>query len=180
MKLPGPDHPITLTPATQRWRARCAGQVIADSTAAIILQEASYPPVVYFPRADVEMGFMSRTDRSTHCPYKGDASYYTVLMDGQFAENSVWTYELPYPAMEAIAERLAFYPDKIEVYAVDDAAADPQPPEAPHGRRESVGEDFAITVDNVVQHTDSGSGASQKEHWPANVSQPGSPDENLR
>jgi hypothetical protein len=95
-----------------------------------------------------------------------------VLMDGQFAENAVWTYELPYPAMEEIAERLAFYTDKIEVYAVDDAAASP-----PHGRRDSEGEDFAITVDDVVQHTDSGSGASQKEHWPANVTTPQTTDD---
>jgi uncharacterized protein (DUF427 family) len=167
MKLPGPDHPITLTPAAKRWRAKHAGHVIADSDAAIILQEADYPPVVYFPRADVDMAYMSRTDRSTHCPYKGDASYFTVLMDGHFAENAVWTYELPYPAMEQIAERLAFYTDKIEVYAVDDSAVNPHP------SRESEGGDDAITVDNVVQHTDSGSGASQKEHWPANVSTPG-------
>ena len=171
MKLPGPDHPITLTPAAQRWRAKFAGHVIADSDAAIVLQEADYPPVVYFPRADVEMGFMSRTDRSTHCPYKGDASYYTVLMDGQFAENAVWTYELPYPAMEPIAERVAFYTDKVEVYAVDDAGVAQHPKTAP------VDEDYTITVDDVVQHTDSGSGASQKEHWPANVQTPGTTDD---
>jgi len=168
MQLPGPDHPITLKPAAKRWRAKFAGHVIADSDHAIVLQEADYPPVVYFPRADVSMAYMSRTDRSTHCPYKGDASYYTVLMDGQFAENAVWTYDLPYPAMEPIAERLAFYPDKIEVYAVDDAEVNPHP----RRTRESDGEDFAITVDDVVQHTDSGSGASQKPHWEANVTAP--------
>ncbi|MGZ3375832.1 MAG: DUF427 domain-containing protein [Phenylobacterium sp.] len=171
MKLPGPDHPITLTPAATRWRARFAGHVIADSADALILQEADYPAVVYFPRGDVSMEYMSRTARSTHCPYKGDASYFTVLMDGQFAENAVWTYELPYPAMEPIAERLAFYTNKVEVYAVDEAAVNPHPKAAP------VGEDYAITVDDVVQHTDSGSGASQKDHWPTNVSTPESPDD---
>jgi uncharacterized protein (DUF427 family) len=126
MKTPGPDHPITLEPAENRWRAKFAGHVIADSNDALILREADYPPRVYFPRADVSMEFMSRTDRSTHCPYKGDAAYYTVLMDGQFAENAVWTYETPYPAMEAIAGLLAFYPDKIEVYEVADAAVNPR------------------------------------------------------
>jgi uncharacterized protein (DUF427 family) len=126
MKTPGPDHPITLEPAKNRWRAKFAGHVIADSNDALILREADYPPRVYFPRADVSMEFMSRTDRSTHCPYKGDAAYYTVLMDGQFAENAVWTYETPYPAMEAIAGLLAFYPDKIEVYEVADAAVNPR------------------------------------------------------
>jgi uncharacterized protein (DUF427 family) len=172
MQLPGPDHPITLTPAATRWRAKFAGHVIADSDSAIVLQEADYPAVVYFPRADVAMEYMSRTERSTHCPYKGDASYYTVLMDGQFAENAVWTYELPYPAMEPIAERVAFYTTKIEVYAVDDDAE-----MNPHRARSSDGEDFTITVDDVVQHTDSGSGASQKEHWPANVTTPETTDD---
>jgi uncharacterized protein (DUF427 family) len=168
MKIPGPDHPITITPAVTRWRAKFAGHVIADSAEALVLQEASYPPVVYFPRADVSMEYMSRTDRSTHCPYKGDAAYYTLLMDGHLAENAVWTYELPYPAMDEIGERLAFYTDKVEVYAVDEAAVNPHPKPKPA----DDDEDFAITVDDVVQHTDSGSGAAQREHWQPNVSEP--------
>ncbi|HEX3365815.1 DUF427 domain-containing protein [Phenylobacterium sp.] len=147
MKTPGPDHPITIQPAANRWRARFAGHVIADSADALILRESTYPPVIYFPRIDVEMGFMSRTDRGTHCPYKGDASYFTVLMDGRFAENAVWTYEQPFPAMEAIEGRLAFYTDKIEVYEVAEATVNPD-------RRRDPAEDYAITVDDVVQHTD--------------------------
>ena len=124
MKIPGPDHPIILEPATRRWRAGFAGQVIADTDDALILREADYPPVVYFPRTSVDLNCMSRTERSTHCPYKGDAAYYTVLIDGQIAENAVWTYEEPFPAMAQIESRLAFYPDKIEVYAADDAGLD--------------------------------------------------------
>jgi uncharacterized protein (DUF427 family) len=169
MKTPGPDHPITLEKAANRWRARYAGHVIADTDDAIILREADYPPVVYFPRIDVEMGYMSRTARGTHCPYKGDASYFTVLMDGQFAENAVWTYEQPFPAMEAIEGRLAFYPDKIEVYEVADEAVNP------HHRPEATAradEGYAIGVDEVVQHTDSGAGAPQRTPWPTNVSTP--------
>ncbi|MBS0360116.1 MAG: DUF427 domain-containing protein [Proteobacteria bacterium] len=169
MKTPGPDHPITLTPATNRWRARFAGHVIADTNDALILREADYPPVVYFPRQDVEMGYMSRTDRGTHCPYKGDASYYTLHMDGQFAENGVWTYETPFPAMEQIAGRLAFYTDKIEVYAVDDAAVNPH-------HRDETPQDRKV-IDEVVQHTDSGAGYSQREHWAANVSPPPTADD---
>ena len=169
MKTPGPDHPITLEKAANRWRARYAGHVIADTDDAIILREADYPPVVYFPRIDVEMGFMSRTDRGTHCPYKGDAGYFTVLMDGQFAENAVWTYEQPYPAMEAIQGRLAFYLDKIEVYEVADEAVNPN---RRPGAKADRDRDYAITVDDVVQHTDSGAGAAQREAWPANVSTP--------
>src|SRR5207253_698120 len=121
MKTPGPDHPITITPATSRWRAFFNGHVIADTNDALVLKEADYPAVVYFPREDVSMEYMSRTERQTTCPYKGHAAYYSILMDGQFAENAVWTYEEPYPAMTPIAGRLAFYPDKVEVYEVDDA-----------------------------------------------------------
>jgi uncharacterized protein (DUF427 family) len=182
MKIPGPDHPITLTPAAKRWRAKFAGHVIADSAEALIVQESTYPPVVYFPRADVEMAYMSRTDRGTHCPYKGDANYFTVLMDGQFAENAVWTYEQPFPAMEALEGRLAFYTDKIEVYEVTDAELDAHQrgtPDVPAAAVAAapVDNDFAITVDDVVQHTDSGSGASQRDHWPANVSTPATTDD---
>lgn len=165
MKTPGPDHPITITSANVRWRAKFAGHVIADSADALILQESTYPPVVYFPRADVSMDFMRRTDRSTHCPYKGDASYYTVLMDGQFAENAAWSYEQPFPAMAEIENRLAFYTDKIEVYALNAAGENATP-------HPVADEHLAITVDDVVQHTDSGWGTSQREHWPANVPAP--------
>lgn len=160
MKIPGPDHPIAVTPAANRWRARFQGHVIADSANALVLQEAAYPPVVYFPREDVSMEFMSRTTHATHCPYKGDAGYYTLLMDGHFAENAAWTYETPYPAMTTIAEHLAFYPNQVEVYEVDDAAVNP------HHRADP-------SVDQTVLHTDAGDGVAQREHWPANVNTPG-------
>jgi hypothetical protein len=116
------------------------------------------------------MDYLSRTDRGTHCPYKGDAAYYTVLMDGQFAENAVWTYEHPFPAMEAIAERLSFYPEKIEVYQVDAAELDARRRGAPD--LPGAGREDTVSVDEVVQHTDSGSGAAQKSPWPTNVSAP--------
>ncbi|HSZ52304.1 MAG TPA: DUF427 domain-containing protein, partial [Caulobacteraceae bacterium] len=88
MKTPGPDHPITLETAPRRMQARYDGHVIADSTDVTILREADYPPVAYFPRGDVDMAFMARTSRSTHCPYKGQASYYTLTMDGRVSENA--------------------------------------------------------------------------------------------
>ncbi|WP_304190912.1 DUF427 domain-containing protein, partial [Phenylobacterium aquaticum] len=154
-------HPITITPAKTRWRARFENHVIADSGDALVLKEAAYKPVVYFPRADVSMEFMSKTERSTHCPYKGDASYYTVLMDGQFGENSVWSYEAPFPAMEQIRGHLAFYPDKIEVYEVDEAVV------APGAHRTDIAD--------AILHTDAGDGASQRPHWPPNVSEPPAP-----
>ena len=158
MLTPGPDHPIEITPAKTRWRVMYGDHVIADSGDVLILTEASYAPVAYFPRADVSMEYFSRSERQTHCPYKGDAAYYTILMDGRFAENAVWTYEEPYPAMDAIRGRLAFYPDKVEVYSVDEAVVDPT--------------HVHTSVDEAVLHTDSGSGASQRDHWPPNVESP--------
>lgn len=167
MLTPGPDHPITIRPAKNRWRAFFAGHVIADSNDALILQEANLGPVVYFPREEVAMEYMSRSDHSTHCPYKGDATYYSMMIDGQWAENAIWSYERPYDAVGQISGRIAFYPDKVEVYEVDDAAVNPRhrPHDADHTDREDV--------DQVVQHTDSGSGATQREHWDPTVEQPG-------
>ena len=118
MLTPGPDHPITIKPADTRWRALFNGHVIADSADALVLQEADYRPVVYFPREDVAMEYMGRTDHATHCPYKGDASHFTIDVLGKCAENAAWSYEQPYPAMREIAGHLAFSPkrvDKIEV-----------------------------------------------------------------
>jgi uncharacterized protein (DUF427 family) len=161
MKLPGPDHPITTEPSTRRMRAFFAGHVIADSNRALTLTEASYKPVTYFPREDVSTEYFSVTDKVTHCPYKGDAAHYTLLMDGEFADNAAWSYEDPFPAMEQIRGMVAFYPDKVEVYSVDEEAVDPR--HVLHRRSE---------IDEAVLHTDSGSGRSQKDHWPPNVEMP--------
>ena len=162
MKIPGPDHPITLTPARTRWRGEYEGHVIADSGDAVVLEESAYRPVVYFPREDVSMEFLARTDRASHCPYKGDAAYYSLAMDGHLAENAVWTYEEPFPAMEQIRGRLAFYPHLAKVYAVEAAAVNPA----------SVRSD----IDEAILHTDSGSGRSQKEHWPPTQDDPHRPE----
>jgi uncharacterized protein (DUF427 family) len=153
MKVPGPEHPITITANPRRILARYSGHVIADTRAALTLKEAGDRPVVYFPREDVSMEFLSRTDRVTYCPYKGEASYYTIFMDGRFADNAVWTYEAPYPAMEQIRGRLAFYPDRVDVYEVGEAT-DPD------------------EVREAVLHTDDGAGASQQDHWPPTVEEP--------
>jgi uncharacterized protein (DUF427 family) len=110
MKLPGPDHPITITANPKRIRVSAGGVVIADTTHALTLKEASYPAVQYVPR--------QRTERTTHCPYKGDASYYSVTADGKTLENSIWTYETPFPAMAEISGHLAFYPDKVKIEEV--------------------------------------------------------------
>lgn len=123
VKVPGPDHPITITPAPGRVRALYQGHEIADSQDALVLREASYPPVVYFPRQDVEMEVMARTAHDTYCPYKGHASYFTIRRDGTLAENAVWTYETPHPGMAAIAEYVAFYPNVVTIEGLNEPAA---------------------------------------------------------
>jgi uncharacterized protein (DUF427 family) len=114
MKLPGPDHPIIITPNPKRLRVTFAGQVVAETTRALTLQEASYPAVQYIPREDADPALLKRTERSTHCPYKGDASYYSIEAGGRRAENAIWSYETPFPAMAQIAGHLAFSPDRVD------------------------------------------------------------------
>jgi uncharacterized protein (DUF427 family) len=115
MKLPGPDHPITITPNPRRVRVTAGDIVIAETTKALTLKEAKYPAVQYVPRQDANMALLERTDRVTHCPYKGDASYYSVKADGKTLDNAIWTYEAPFPAMTEISGHLAFYPDKVKI-----------------------------------------------------------------
>ena len=113
MKLPGPDHPITIVAADKRVRVRFGGQIIADTAKALTLKEASYPPVYYIPRADTDMSLLQATERSTHCPYKGDASYFSIAAGGETADNAAWSYQQPFPAMAEIKDYLAFYPNKV-------------------------------------------------------------------
>jgi uncharacterized protein (DUF427 family) len=118
MKLPGPDHPITITANPKRIRVFAGGVAIADTIHALSLKEANYPAVQYVPRQDVEMALLKRTDRVTHCPYKGDANYFSVVADDKTIENAIWTYETPFPAMAEISGHLAFYPDKVKIEEV--------------------------------------------------------------
>jgi uncharacterized protein (DUF427 family) len=118
MKLPGPDHPITITPNPRRVRVTAGDIVIAETTKALTLKEAKYPAVQYVPREDANMALLERTDRVTHCPYKGDASYYSLKADGKTLDNAIWTYEAPFPAMTEISGHLAFYPDKVKIEEV--------------------------------------------------------------
>lgn len=118
MKLPGPDHPITITQNPRRVRVTAGDVVIAESTKALTLKEAKYPAVQYVPREDANMALLERTERTTHCPYKGDASYYSIKADGKTLDNAIWTYETPFPAMAEISGHLAFYPDKVKIEEV--------------------------------------------------------------
>jgi uncharacterized protein (DUF427 family) len=114
MKIPGPDHPISIEANPSRVVVTVGGQVIADSRAALTLREASYPPVQYFPRADVDMAALMRSEHTTYCPYKGKASYYSIPTGGDRSLNAVWTYETPFEAMAQIKGYVAFYPDRVD------------------------------------------------------------------
>ena len=114
MKIPGPDHPITIAPNPKRVCVLFNGRVVADTTRALTLREASYAPVQYIPRVDADMTLFARTAHASHCPYKGDAAYFSLNADGRVSENAVWTYEAPFPAMAEIKEYLAFYPNRVD------------------------------------------------------------------
>lgn len=115
MREPGPDHPITITPHPRPVRVSLNGVVVAESGAALSLREASYPPVLYIPRADIRAELFSASARSSTCPYKGRASYHTLTVGGVARPDVAWSYEEPYPAVAAIAGHLAFYPDRVDV-----------------------------------------------------------------
>ena len=115
VKIPGPDHPITIEPSQSRVVVRLGSEVLADSRNTLTLREAKYPAIHYFPRADVAMAKLSRTDHITYCPFKGDCHYFSLPGGGDRAANVVWTYEDPYPSVAAIKDYVAFYPDRVEI-----------------------------------------------------------------
>jgi uncharacterized protein (DUF427 family) len=114
VKIPGPDHPITIKRNPKRIVVTLAGRVVADTREALTLREASYPAVQYVPRKDVDMSLLERTDHSTYCPYKGECAYYSVPLGGERSANAVWTYEVPFAAVVEIKDHLAFYPDRVD------------------------------------------------------------------
>jgi len=116
-----PPRRIDVDPCPVRVRVEFGGEVVADSTRALVMREADYPPVHYFPRDDVRMDLLTRTGHATRCPYKGDASYWTVEAGGRAAENAVWSYEAPIPG---IAGYLAFYRERMDAWSEDDTRPD--------------------------------------------------------
>lgn len=119
IKEPNAGHPITIEPNPSRVQVRVNGELIADTTAALALREASLPVVQYIPLADVVQDRLTRTDTSSYCPFKGEASYYSVTTTaGDTVADAIWTYEQPYPAVAAIAGHVAFYPNKAEITLV--------------------------------------------------------------
>jgi len=121
IKVPGPEHPISVEPNPSRVVVSIGGRTIADSREALTLREANYPAVQYIPRKDVDMSLLERTDHATYCPYKGDCAYYSIPSGGDRSVNAVWTYEAPYFAVAEIKDYVAFYPDRVG--AIEERAA---------------------------------------------------------
>ena len=115
VRLPGPDHEITIEPSVDRVVVRIGGATIADSQTTLVLRETNYPPVRYIPLADVDESLLTRSDRSTYCPYKGDASYHSITAGDERGVNAVWFYEQPYPAVAAIKDHVAFYSNRVDI-----------------------------------------------------------------
>ena len=114
---PGPDHPITVEPSPLHIVVRVGHHVVADTRSSLELREASYPPVYYIPRRDVDMTRLERNEHHTYCPYKGDCAYYSIPLGGERAVNAVWTYEAPYEAVAPIKDHLAFYPSRVDGFS---------------------------------------------------------------
>jgi uncharacterized protein (DUF427 family) len=122
IKIPGPDHPITVERNPHRVVITVAGQVVADSRAALTLREARYPPAIYVPRTDVSMALLERSGHNTYCPYKGGCVYYSIPAGGQRSVNAAWSYEAPYASVEAIRSHLAFYRERVD--SIEERTAD--------------------------------------------------------
>ena len=115
--IPGPDHPITVTPSEQTVTIRFGGRIIAKTDRALVLQESTYRPVHYLALDAVDADVLEPTSHATYCPFKGDASYYSLIDGDTVAENAVWRYVAPYDAVSEISGRVAFYPDQVEITA---------------------------------------------------------------
>lgn len=114
MKTPGPDHPIAVERNPGRVVVEVAGRVVADTVHALTMREGRYPPVQYIPRKDIDMALLARTDHATYCPFKGECAYFSIPIAGERGVNAAWSYEHPYPAVAAIGEHIAFYPDRVD------------------------------------------------------------------
>ncbi len=121
IKIPGPDHSITVERNGKRVIVTLGGHVIADTREALTLRGSKSPPVQYIPRQDVDMTALARSATETYCPYKGDAAYFSIPAGGERSVDAVWTYEAPYDAVAAIKNHLAFYPDRVD--AIEELAA---------------------------------------------------------
>lgn len=114
IKIPGPDHPITIERNPNRVIVKAGGLVVADTTGALTMRESKYPPVQYIPRSDVDMAALDRSATKTFCPYKGEASYFSIPAGNQRSIDAVWSYETAHDAVAEIENHLAFYPERVD------------------------------------------------------------------
>ena len=114
IKIPSPDHPITIELNPGRVVVILGDKVIADTGDALTLREASYPAVQYIPLKDVDMTVLEQSEHTSYCPYKGDASYFSIPAGGGRSVNAIWTYKSPYDAVAEIKDHVAFYPDRVD------------------------------------------------------------------
>jgi uncharacterized protein (DUF427 family) len=122
VKQPGPEHPITIDANPARVVVTVAGQIVASSRRALTLREVDYPPVQYIPMADIEESLLAPSDHVSYCPFKGDASYFSVPAGGERSRNAAWVYREPYPAVAGIKDHVAFYPDRVDAITEQDPA----------------------------------------------------------
>lgn len=113
-----PEHTVTVAPFKGRVIVESNGEVLSETEHALELREADYPAVYYIPRRDTKMERLVPTNHKTRCPFKGEASYFSIAGG---AENAVWSYEHPYDEVLAIREHLAFYPDRVSAIRVEPA-----------------------------------------------------------
>ena len=123
-----PAPHITIDPARARVRVTVKGEVIADSRDAVALKEGDYPVVYYFPRKDVKMERLERTDLGTYCPYKGQASYWSLALGETVVEDVAWSYRTPLPESQKIAGLVCFYPEKVDLYVDGRISGEPPRP----------------------------------------------------
>ncbi|XVV17273.1 DUF427 domain-containing protein [Actinoplanes sp. CA-131856] len=116
---PGPDHPITITPNPAHIVVTVAGKVVADTRNALTLQESTYPAVPYIPISDVDQSLLESSSTESYCPYKGDASYYSIPAGGEKSVDAIWVYRDPRPAVAEIKDHVAFYPDRVDSIAIE-------------------------------------------------------------
>lgn len=122
VKIPGPDHPVSIAHNPKRVVVTVAGRVVADTRRALTLREAAYAPVQYVPREDVDMSLLAANSHATYCPYKGDCTYFSVPNGGGRSINAAWSYQAPFAAVSAIAGLIAFYPDRVD--AIEERTVD--------------------------------------------------------
>ena len=155
-KEAGPDHPILSHHTRGRVRALFEGHLLADTGDAVLLREAGYPDRYYFPREDVEMSTLQRSDTRTWCPYKGEACYFTLYRDRKVVDDVAWSYEAPRDAAEDVRGMLSFDLDSVDIELDEESRADAE----------------RHRMDDYILHTDSGSGSSQRSHWAPTVGNP--------